>query len=571
MINYDPGGPLKTTRTRLFAAAATLALLLAACGGDDSTSDEATTAPSDEVSATTVAASTTSGDATSTSEASATSAAPTTATATPTTTNAADLVDRDEDFTVALPYSYTSLDPHRTLSAGGDETWLSQLYDTLVRTARTADGGSELVPELATSFEVAGDGLSISFELREGVIFQDGTPFNGEAVKASIERAKAADSTVASQFPTLESVEVVDDTHVMFHLTTPDPGVLYAMSLTPTGAMVSPAAFGTDLNAHPVGTGPFKLVSAQQGADVVLERNDDYWDPDAVLVKKLTMSTVVDENARVNGLSSGTYDAVFVGQESRARDLEKDGMQFLSGVAVSPANVMLNTDQAPFDDVRVRRAVSFALNRQDIVTALYGESGTPFYQPYGPAMFGYNPALDVDPYDPDAAKALVQEAGAEGTKVTIIAIQTPPYDSIAQVVQQSLSDIGLDVELLPLNFADARAKWATGDSQAMVNGVRGGLEPSQSLTNTYLGGDNPATPPTELVAMADAAKALPYHSDEQEKAYQDIWAYLVENPIHVPIAGAPQIIVSRPEVVGADHLISFTIASLDLHGVGIAS
>jgi ABC-type transport system substrate-binding protein len=577
MNNYDPGGYVRTKTSRLLAAATVTCLLFAACGGDDDEATSAGASSADESSATAESTSTDSGASSSASEeVSTTSAAPGTTLSesasedeTSPTTSPVDLVDRDAEFRVALPYSYSSLDPHRTLSPGGDEAWLAQVYDTLLRIAKTPDG-AELVPELATSYEVSDDGLSVTFELRDGVTFQDGTPFNGEAVKANIERAKGADSTVVSQIPSIDTVEVLDDTHVVFHLTSPDPSVLFSMALAPTGAMVSPAAFSTDLNAVPVGTGPFKLVSAQQGADVVFERNEDYWDPDAVLVSKLTISTVADENARVNGLTSGTYDASFVGQDSRARDLEADGYQYLGGGPVSPANVLLNSNLAPFDDVRVRRAVSMALNRADIASVLFGEAGRPFYQPYGPAMLGYDPELDVDPFDPEAAKALVQEAGAEGATVTIIALQTPPFDSLAQVVQQSLNDIGLSVELLPLNFAEAREKWATGDSQALVAGVRGGIEPSASLTNTYLAGDNPATPPEELVAMADAAKALPYQSDEQKQAYQEIWRYLVENPIHVPIAAAPQIIVSRPNVVGADHLISFSISWLDFSGVGIA-
>jgi peptide/nickel transport system substrate-binding protein len=569
---------MKTRTSRLLVAATALSLLLSACG-DDSDEEGSTTSSGEEVSETTESTTassassvteptaTTEGSDVTTEGSSVTTEGPT-ATASP-TTNPADLVDRDAEFRVALPYSFSSLDPHRTLSPGGDEAWMAQLYDTLVRVAKTPDG-AELVPELATSYEVAADGLSVTFELREGVVFQDGNPFNADAVKANIERAIGADSTVASQLPSVESVEVIDDYHVVFHLTSPDPSVVYAMSLTPTGAMISPAAFGTDLNAHPVGTGPFKLVSAQQGADVVFERNEEYWDPDAVLISRLTISTIADENARVNGLSSGTYDASFVGQEARARDLETEGYHVLPGGPVSPANVLINTDQAPFDDVRVRRAVSMALNRTEISAALFGESGRPFFQPYGPDMFGFDPDLEVDPFDPEAARALVQEAGAEGAAVTIIALPTPPYDSLAQVAQQSLNDIGLVADILPMTFAEAREKWATGDSQAMVAGVRGGLEPSQSLTNTYLGGDNPATPPAELVAMAEAAKALPYQSEEQEQAYMEIWRYLVENPIHVPIAAGPQIIVSRPNVVGADHLISYTISWLDFTGVGIA-
>jgi peptide/nickel transport system substrate-binding protein len=537
---------LKRRQVRVFAAIlALLALFATACGDDDDTAEPDTTDGTSE-----------------------TTAAPASTTAAP---SVADLADREAEFVFAINYSYNSLDPHKSLSPGGDEAWLKPLYDTLLEVVDGEDG-VELGPQLATSYEVSDDGLSVELVLRDDVTFQDGTPFNAEAVKANFERAKGPDSTVASQLATVESVEVVDDTHVVIHLTTPDPSFPWGLAQNAAGSMISPAAFGTDLNAKPVGSGPYKLVSAAQNGDVVYEPYDGYWDEDAALLKKYTISSVFDENARFNGLRSGTYDAAYVGYslDDQAQELEGDGYHYVQTTVASPLALLVNSSKPPLDDVRVRQAISMALSRQEISDELLSGVAPPAYQPFASFVEGFVPALDEDPYDPDAARKLIQDAGAEGATVSIISVAIPPLDLMAQVVQQSLNDIGLNVELAPLGFVDARAAWPKAEHHAMVIGTRAAFEPGRFLNVVYLGGDNPAPPPAELVTMANEAKLLPLGSDERRKAYEEISAYLVENPVHVPITGTVQSILAQPKVLGADTFMKYAISRLDPRHVGIA-
>jgi peptide/nickel transport system substrate-binding protein len=537
---------LKRRHVRLFAAIlALLALLATACGDDDDTSAPDTTDGTSE-----------------------TTAAPASTTTVP---DLAALADREAEFVFAINYSYNSLDPHKSLSPGGDEAWLKPLYDTLLEVVDGEDG-VELGPQLATSYEISDDGLSIELELRDDVTFQDGTPFNGDAVKANFERAKGPDSTAASQVATVESVEVVDDTHVVIHLTTADPSFIWGLAQNALGSMISPAAFSTDLNAKPVGSGPYKLVSAAQNGDVVYEPYDGYWDEDAALLKKYTISSVFDENARFNGLRSGTYDAAYVGYslDDQAQELEGDGYHYVQTTVASPLALLVNSSKPPLDDVRVRQAISMALSRQEISDELLSGVAPPAYQPLASFIEGYDAALEEDPYDPDAARKLIQDAGAEGATVSIISVAVPPLDLMAQVVQQSLTDIGLKVELAPLGFADARAAWPKAEHHAMVIGTRAAFEPGRFLNLVYLGGDNPAPPPAELVKMAADAKALPPGSAERTKAYEEISAYLVENPVHVPITGTVQSILAQPKVLGADTLMKYAISRLDPRHVGIA-
>src|SRR5262249_29944464 len=161
--------------------------------------------------------------------------------------------------------------------------------------------------------------------------------------------------------------------------------------------MISPAAFNTDLAIKPAGSGPFTLVSAQKDAAVVYKRWDGYWNKDAALVQQLNVSTVPDPNARFNGLRSGAYDAALISapQDLQAKAMEGEG--FHTALAVEPnCNcVQLNWLKPPFDDNRVRRAVSMAINRQEISKTLLEGLGPPFYQTFPRGFLGYDESLDV--------------------------------------------------------------------------------------------------------------------------------------------------------------------------------
>jgi peptide/nickel transport system substrate-binding protein len=479
--------------------------------------------------------------------------------------------DRSAELRFAIAYGYNSLDPHRTNNGLGDALWQRPLYDRLLTLTKGPEE-AELAPQLATSYEVAEDGTSISFELRDDVTFQDGTPFDGEAVRANLERAQGPESTVSSTLENLESVEVVDATHVVFHLREPDPSVLWAMAVGTTGMMISPAALDGDLGAEPVGSGPFRLVSTSRDADTVYERWDDHWDPDAALVAGFTVSSVPDGNARYNGLRSGEFDAAYLTspQDDQARELESEGYHYRIQVGAASYGVLLNANEPPFDDVRVRRAVSLALNREEISEELLNGVNLPSYQPFNEGYLGYDESIEV-PYDPDEARRLVEEAGADGETVQVIQQMTSPQDTLAQVLEQALADIGIGVEVTPLSSTEARPAWRTGGHHAMVAPIIGQAEPSQTLALSYLGVDNPAEPPEELAEMAGEGLRLPLGSDERRQAYQDIGAWLAENPVHVPIVQFSTVVVSGPNVVGTDNLLPLDIANLEFRGVGIAS
>lgn len=535
---------VRTSRLTAFAILMVLALVALACGddGDDSTSGASGGGPT----------SATSDDSDG--------------------EDPVEVADRNAALRVTLHLGSTNLDPHR-YTAPQDLIWMRPVYDRLV-TIVNGENGVELAPQLARSWEFSPDGLSLELELRDDVTFQDGARFDADVVKANIDRALGEGSTVASTLASVESVEVVDSTHAVFRLGHRDPAIPWTFATGSSGMMVSPNALGNaDLASNPVGSGPFKLVSWAKDADVVYERWDGHWDPDAALVRRLTIRTIADVNARYNGVQAGEFDIALVQAplDSQAQSLAPQGYHVDTALAPISYGIRINTAKAPFDDVRVRRAVSMALNRKEISKELFDGINPPAYQPFLEGYLGYDPALDDDPYDPEAARRLVTEAGAEGAMVQLLASTVPPTNLLAEVVQQSLDDIGLNAELVPISPTEATSIWRRGSHHGLVAVIFAYAEPSLTLATSYFGADSLGEPPAQLVEMADEGVELPAGSAEREQKYRDISAYLVENPIHVPIATYSTTMLSRPEVVGSRDVVVEVLANIDFRRVGVAA
>ncbi|HEY8525287.1 MAG TPA: ABC transporter substrate-binding protein [Acidimicrobiales bacterium] len=486
-----------------------------------------------------------------------------------------DDVDRSAEFRFGIQYGWSAFgDPHRGV-AEGDAVWYRPIYERLLTFAPTEDGGIELAPQLATDWETSEDGLSLTFELREGVTFHDGTPFDAEAVKANLERATGPDSTVAGALASIESIEVVDEHTVALHLAHPDPELPWSLSWGLPGLMVSPAAFDTDLEANPVGTGPYRLVSIQKDADAVYERWDGHWDPDAALTERLTISTVFDANARYNGLRNDEFDAVYLTTplDAESRSLTDEGYHWVQGLSPISFGVLMNPDEPPFDDVRVRRAVNLAINRTEISEELLDGLLPPTSQAFNAGYVGHDPDLPADAYDPDEARRLVEEAGAQGASFEILHATSEPGNSMVAVVQQALADIGLEAEPVPLSPSEQAPEWRRGGHAAALAHIIGQPEPSSTLRLSYLPDEgslsnNPAeTVDPELEELFEEGTRLPVGSEEREALYREISNYLFEHPIHAPIVQFGSVTVCRPEVVGCENL--FELGRFEWRGIGV--
>jgi peptide/nickel transport system substrate-binding protein len=351
-----------------------------------------------------------------------------------------------------------SLDPHVS-TAANDFRIAVNLYDGLVR---NTPGTLEIEPALATDWTISDDGLEYTFNLREGVTFHDGTPFNAEAVKFNFDRmldenhpfAETGPFPLAFYFSSVESVEVVDDLTVKFTLNEPFAPFMSNLA-SPSGLIVSPAAVeasGADFGRNPVGTGPFKFEEWQSNTSVVASRNEDYWDG-APSLEAVIFRPITDANTRVAEMLSGGIDVLLETPPDNVAQFRDDAAyEVVEAVGPHVWYVMLNAKEGPFADKLVRQAVNYAVNKESLVTDVLQGTADVSAGPIPPAFnWAYNEEVDPYPYDPEKAKELLAEAGAEGASLTFLVAEggSGMLDPVPMgtAIQADLAAVGLDVEI----------------------------------------------------------------------------------------------------------------------------
>lgn len=354
-----------------------------------------------------------------------------------------------------------------------------------IETLVTTDyDGVTIRPQLATEWRVEG-ARSWIFKLRPKVRFHDGTPFDAAAVKFSLERMAAADSSQRGDFAWLESVQIVDPLTVRITAKYPYAPMLSSLAFYEP-YLVSPSAvqkMGDGFGQRPVGTGPFKFQSHVPKQRTVMVRNDDYWGPKAALAQ-VDWIFVPEDNARLAGLLAGELDLLTVIEPSIAQAIAKNAQyQVLRGPADLVDRVGFNTRKKPFDDVRVRRAIVHAINRKLMLETIFGGDGVLYDMPIAPTMWGYDRSTMGPlsyPYDPEKAKRLLAEAGyPNGFKTTFTAINRPDHRQIAEVVQEDLKKVGIQVEVKTFDFATVAELSRQGQDEMYIIGTYGVGDPDR--------------------------------------------------------------------------------------------
>jgi peptide/nickel transport system substrate-binding protein len=545
---------MRRTRRRALAAGVIGALLLAACGGDNKSSSTQTSA-----------------SATTNSGGSATSASATTSAATTTTADNRP-VDPTKPVRVAVNYAPGPWDPATTTNPQLFVAYSQGVYDRILRLQPTPNG-IQLTPSLASDWNVSPDGLTITFKLRTGVTFQDGTTLDANAVKANMDRDMTiANSTAKAALANVTSVDVTDPQTVVFRLSKKDNVLPYALAEDPVGAIASPAAFDKDLATNPVGSGPYRVASVQ-GQTVTYERFDKYWQPNLAKANTVIVQTILDSNARFNAIQDGTVDLIRLSplDFQNAQKLAADGKFHFSGsTQTNPYAVFFNTGHPPFDNVDVRRAISLAIDRKALSTGLL-PLNPPTQQDYQPGFIGYLPALDQNiPYDPAQAKALLEKAGAAGRTVQVSVPATDPYSQMGQIVQADLQAVGLNVVLTSKPAAENAGAWMTGQFDLMVAQWSGSSSPEKNAQYNIVSSMPSKVGTDDALKQVEAAAALPQGTPEATKAWEGVNQYLVDNPINVPLLGIVQGYLSSSKVVGADDF-SPAYGGHNIWKVGIAT
>ena len=342
------------------------------------------------------------------------------------------------------------LDPTAGAAAAIDEVVYANLFEGLTRFG--PDGA--VLPALAESWEVAPDGLSWVFNLRSDVTFQDGTPFTAEDVVFSFDRAMAEGSLNAQKglFAGINEVTAIDDVTVEIGLDAPKGSLLSNLAWG-DAVIVSPAT--ADGNAqNPVGTGPFAFANWVQGDRVELVRRDDYWGAKPAL-EKVTFKFISDPTAAFAAMMAGDIDAfpTYPAPENLAQFRADPRFQVLVGSTEGETILAMNHAREPFQDIRVREALSHAIDRKAIIEGAMFGYGTPIGSHFAPHNPAYTDLTGFAPYDPERAKALLAEAGVSGLRPTLM-LPPPSYARRGgEIVAAQLRAVGIEPQIVNVEWA----------------------------------------------------------------------------------------------------------------------
>lgn len=471
----------------------------------------------------------------------------------------------DNPLRVAYPQDVSSLDPVRG-NAGTDHAILWTMYDTLINWDPTT---LEPIPGLAEEWDQS-DPSVLALTLREGVVFHDGTPFNAEAVKYNLERAAAEGSNIVTDVSSIESVDVVDDTHVNINLKAPNSALPLILT-DRAGMMVSPTAAEAadgDLSLAPVGTGGWSFVEWRRGASVQVERFDDYWDADAVRAPSITFSVITDPTTRVTALNSGQQDFVVDVPPSSAESVEGSAAASLAQSSrVLIAQIYLNDAKPEVSDKRVRQALSLATDRAEILEAGYFGFGS-VADEWMPADHWAHAGLAYD-YDPEAARALLAEAGATDLSFTLGVTQDPNWIRIAEILKAQWAEVGVTIDIAPVeNTQGSSDHFADGRTVAWMANWTGRPDPSQTFLSLfgkdgYFNAGHIDFPGLQdSVEAANAASAL----DDRAAAFRDTADIVYDEVPAIPLVFADLLVglsdkVSgyEPNLLGKPKFIGITV------------
>jgi len=343
-----------------------------------------------------------------------------------------------------------ALDP----TAGAAEAIDVVVYQNVFEGLTRIDETGAVQPGLAESWTVSADGLTYRFKLHDGVRFHDGTGFDAEDVKFSFERILAEDSVNAQKalYAPIEAVEVIDPLTVEIKLSRPDGLFLFNLG---RGDAVIVAPESADNNANePIGTGPFAFVQWDRGSRVILERYEPYWG-DKPALTKATYVFISDTATMTNALLAGDIDGTNnFAPEALAVFEGNPQFKVLVGSTEGETILATNNRKAPFDQLKVRQAMAHALNRSEIIEgATYGY-GVPIGTHFAPHHPYYLDLTDTYPFDPDAARALLAEAGFPNGFSATLKLPPVAYARLSgQIIASEFATVGIKLELINMEWA----------------------------------------------------------------------------------------------------------------------
>lgn len=325
---------------------------------------------------------------------------------------------------------------------------LNQIYDTLLY--YSPDGTKDPEPRIAESYEVSDDGLDYTFHLRDDVTFHDGTPVTADDVVFSIELYKASEYQ-GSQISMLSSVEATDEHTVVCHLDAPYSPFLQGICSPMIASKAYYESSEDDFVNNPIGTGPYKFVSRAKGSNIKLEANEDYY-RGAQEIREVTFEVIPDSSTKAIALQTGEVNFAEIDSATKPQ-LEANPAITIAEVPTSAFSyIAMNTEKEPFNDVKVRQAINYAIDRDNLVAVCYDGEAEVNSNICAKERFGYSDDQFQYTYDPEKAKELLAEAGIETPYDLGEILVAEKYSNLATVIQNDLKAVGLDVTISVKEF-----------------------------------------------------------------------------------------------------------------------
>jgi peptide/nickel transport system substrate-binding protein/oligopeptide transport system substrate-binding protein len=488
--------------------------------------------------------------------------------------------------TVTFKDDVSTLDP----AVGYDWQNWSMIKSLFSRLMDYTPGTDKLIPSLAESFTVSDDGLTYTFKLKKGVKFTNGRELKAADVKYSIERAvdpktqgpgagffsaiKGHEDLQGGKAAGLEGIATPDDYTVVFTLSRPDATFLHVMainfaSIVPKEEVEKAAG---DFGKKPVGSGTFKLTEWTLGQRLVFERNSDHFDKAAPFLDKFTIEVGQEPLVALLRLQKGEVDIAGDGiPPAKYLELKNDPAykdQVIVGDQLNTGYVTLNTKVKPLDNVKVRQALNYAINKDRIVRIINNRA-TAANQPLPPLMPGYDKDFKGYGYDVAKAKALLAEAGVkDGFSTVLYATNTDPQPRIAQAIQQDLAAIGVKAEVKSLAQANVIAAGGTeGEAPMIWSGGMAWIADFPDPSNFYgpilgcsgavQGGWNWSwycNKAFDERAVAADSMSDPAKREERAKAWGKIFTDIMADAPWIPIFNEQRVVVRSKRMGGEPQI-----------------
>lgn len=490
--------------------------------------------------------------------------------------------------TLAIPADAVSMDPH-----GSNDVPSEQIRDTIYEPLVTQDENLELVPVLAEEYEQIDD-TTWEFKLREGVTFHDGSEFNAEVVKANLERVldPAKASARAFLFEMVSEVNVIDDYTVQVVTEYPYAPLInnfthgagkmiskelidkdYQNALDKAGSDVSLEEYydlraeggeeheavaneissyvGELVESEPVGTNYFKFESRSPGEVTSVVRNDDYWGEETAKLDGVDFKVVSEPGSRLAELESGTSDAILSTLSSNIERVDSNpDVTLQRQESVSIDYIGFNTEKEPFNDPKVRQAITHAFDSEAVLEGVYNGSGQPAVAPLAPGVLGYSEDLEGREYDMDKAQQLLDEAGVEDLTINLMVNDdNPERVDVALWLQESLSELGITVNVEQVEWGAYLEATGAGEHDMFILGWSNstgdpdnGISPLFHSDNIGADGNRSFYNNPELDSLLDQARQ---ESDEEKRGemYTEAQQILVDD--------APAIFIRHGENLNA--------------------